>query len=92
MKKGSLLIFGLILLMSCDRQQQQHQMGAQYKTLTVELSDRTLETGYTAKLRGRQYVEVRPQVSGIITDIRINEGDAVKKGQTLFIIRKLPEC
>lgn len=53
-------------------------------------ADQILKTGYTATLRGRQNVEIRPQVSGIITEICINEGDAVHKGQTLFIIDQIP--
>ena len=64
--------------------------GKAYKTYTVEPVDRTLESPYTAKLRGRQYVEIRPQVSGLITEIRFNEGDVVRKGQTLFIIDQVP--
>ena len=38
--------------------------GATYKTFTVRTSTQTLKTDYTAKLQGRQLVEVRPQVSG----------------------------
>lgn len=43
-------------------------------------------------LRGRQYVEIRPQVDGIITEIRLNEGDVVKKDRycsllTRFLIK-----
>lgn len=49
-----------------------------------------LQSAYTATLQGRQAVEVRPQVSGTITDIRINEGDAVKRGQVLFVIDQVP--
>lgn len=64
--------------------------GEKYKTLTVATGDRTLQTTYTATLRGRQTVEIRPQVSGVITDIRINEGDAVRKGQVLFVIDQVP--
>lgn len=57
-----------------------------YKTLTVELSDQTLLSEYSARLAGRQVVEIRPQVSGYITQICIGEGDRVRSGQTLFII------
>lgn len=35
-------------------------------------------------------VEIRPQVSGLITQIRINEGQKVVKGQTLFVIDQVP--
>lgn len=92
MKKGSLFLMMCACLLqfySCGTQQQQGT-AAHYKTLTVELSNQTLQSAYTATLRGRQYVEIRPQVSGIITEIRINEGDVVRKGQTLFVIDQVP--
>ena len=89
MKSIFILSSALILLSSCNPKPQQ-EAGAKYKTLRVEFSDRTLKTGYTASLRGRQYVEIRPQVSGIITEILLNEGDPVKKGQVLFIIDQVP--
>jgi len=81
----------LCLLFSfCADNKKEAQGKAHYKTLTVEKKDVTLEQRYTARLTGRQIVEVRPQVSGTITRICINEGDAVKKGQTLFIIDQVP--
>ena len=83
-----LIIFALVclpLLCACGGSQQK-EADATYKTLTVTQSDQILKSDYTATLRGRQYVEIRPQVSGIITRICINEGDPVHKGQTLFII------
>lgn len=61
-----------------------------YKTMVVEAADRTLTTGYAATISGCQTVEIRPQVSGMITDILINEGDFVSKGQVLFIIDQTP--
>ena len=61
-----------------------------YKTYTVVAADRTLKTGYTATIHGCQTVEIRPQVSGMITDIFINEGDFVRKDSILFIIDQTP--
>lgn len=84
-----ILLSVLIVLSSCNSTPQQ-ESGAKYKTLHVDFSERTLKSGYTASLRGRQYVEIRPQVSGIITEILLNEGDPVKKGETLFIIDQVP--
>ena len=83
------VVLCLPLLYSCGAPQQQETDTA-YKTLTIKSGDQILKTGYTATLRGRQNVEIRPQVSGIITEICINEGDAVHKGQTLFIIDQVP--
>ena len=61
-----------------------------YETLQVSLSDRTLSTGYSAAISGVQTVEIRPQVSGMITEILIEEGESVRKGQVLFIIDQTP--
>ena len=89
MKKGPLFLMCacLLQLYSCGTQQQQGT-ATHYKTLTVDLSNQTLLSAYSATLRGRQYVEIRPQVSGIITEIRINEGDVVvinNKGEIIFL-------
>lgn len=64
--------------------------GSEYKLITVEKTDQTLTSSYTAVINGRQSVEIRPQVSGTITDICVNEGAKVTKGQTLFIIDQVP--
>lgn len=93
MKSHNKIIICSILcltLFSACKESAQQTARVKYKTLTVEKSDRILENEYTASVQGRQFVEIRPQVSGIITDICINEGDVVKKGQTLFIIDQVP--
>ena len=79
------------LFMSCggEKQQQKHD-AAQYQTMVVGRKDMTLEHQYSARMTGRQIVEVRPQVSGCITRILTGEGEAVRKGQTLFIIDQVP--
>ena len=61
-----------------------------YETLEISLSNRTLTTGYSAAISGVQTVEIRPQVSGMITDILIEEGESVSKNQVLFIIDQTP--
>ena len=75
------------LLASCGGTPQEESAPA-YKTLTITLSDQTLQSEYSARLAGRQVVEVRPEVSGYLTKICIGEGDRVKRGQTLFIIEQ----
>lgn len=61
-----------------------------YPTLEITRSDRVLTTGYSAAISGVQTVEIRPQVSGMITDILIEEGESVRKGQVLFVIDQTP--
>jgi membrane fusion protein, multidrug efflux system len=45
---------------------------------------------YTGRLSPIGSVEVRPRVSGYITEIKFEDGDVVKKGQPLFIIDPRP--
>ena len=66
------------------------QADIQYKTMVVGMRDMTLSRTYTARLAGRQIVEVRPQISGNITQICIKEGNRVRKNQPLFVIDQVP--
>ena len=90
--KNVFIAFSAILLLvtSCGEEKQKKHDSAQYQTMVVSRKDMTLERQYSARMTGRQIVEVRPQVSGCITKICINEGEAVRKGQTLFIIDQVP--
>lgn len=79
----------LLAVTSC-KEKTQEKTAPVYKKMTVELSNQTLETAYSATMTGKEIVEVRPQVSGLITRILIKEGDKVKKGQPLFVIDQVP--
>ena len=87
-----ILFVASLLLISCSSGNGKKGSGdqAQYKTLTVQRSDQILTSEYSARLTGRQIVEIRPQVSGNITRICINEGQMVTQGQTLFVIDQVP--
>lgn len=80
----------VLLIASCGEDKKKTHEAAKYKTLVVSQKDMTLDRQYSARMTGRQIVEVRPQVSGCIMRICINEGDAVRKGQTLFVIDQVP--
>ena len=80
----------VLLLASCGEDKKKTHEAAKYETLVVSQKDMTLDRQYSARMTGRQIAEVRPQVSGCIMRICINEGDAVRKGQTLFVIDQVP--
>ncbi len=84
------LTIGILLSGCVDNGNTESKKNTKYKTHTVALSNRTLISDYTAMIKGCQTVEIRPQVSGKITDIRINEGDIVAKGKVLFVIDQTP--
>lgn len=82
-------ISAYVLLTSCNEAPRM-VVDTTYKVMEVSLSNKDLFSKYSATLKGRQNVEIRPQVSGTITEVCISEGATVKKGETLFIIDQTP--
>lgn len=58
--------------------------------MTVGQQTLLAERSYPASLKGRQTVEIRPQASGLLQEIRVQEGARVRKGEVLFVIEQLP--
>ena len=96
MRKTSTLIVTLSMILavsmsSCGGKKTQQQMPtANFKTMAVSTKDVTMTTKYSATIRGRQDIEVYPQVSGTLQRLCVIEGQKVAKGQTLFIIDQVP--
>ena len=66
------------------------QQRIDYSVLTVEPTDVTLTESYSASVRGRQDIEIYPQVSGTIQRVCVKEGEKVRRGQSLFVIDRVP--
>jgi membrane fusion protein (multidrug efflux system) len=90
MKQNILIIACIGVLMAGCKRQQMIPTDNSYPMMTVKLSDKTLQTSYSATIKGLQDVDIYPQVSGKITQICINEGASVRKGQILFVIDQVP--
>ena len=58
----------------------------EYPVTTVQTSSADLQTKYPATINGIQDVEIRPKVTGFLTQINVKEGQAVNAGQLLFVI------
>lgn len=94
MRKTNLMYLGVLLATlltttSCQDSVTQ-KVEKSYKTLTISEGSSSVTTKYTASIKGEQFVDIRPQVSGVITKIAINEGAKIRKGETLFIIDQVP--
>ena len=90
---GLLMLATLTLAGSCAAKQeaQGKRSGAKsYSLMTIKKGDSFVTTPYSAVIRGVHNVEIRPQVAGVITSIKINEGAEIKRGETLFIIDQVP--
>ena len=79
------------LLSSCGgKKEQQTAAVVEFKTTKVAKENITLDAKYSATIRGRQDIEVYPQVAGTLQKLCVVEGQSVSKGQTLFIIDQVP--
>ena len=85
MKKQSLLFAVLVMLTACGIDTPK-LTPTSYATMTVSKSDIELPLKYSATLRGTKDVTIKPQVSGQLMEVRITEGQQVRKGDVLFVI------
>jgi membrane fusion protein (multidrug efflux system) len=58
----------------------------EFPVCTVGESSANMQTTYPATIKGLQDVEVRPKISGFITNVYVKEGQTVKAGQVMFTI------
>ncbi|MBQ7509846.1 MAG: efflux RND transporter periplasmic adaptor subunit [Prevotella sp.] len=58
----------------------------EYPVETVSTQSAAMQTTYPATINGIQDVEIRPKVSGFLTQINVSEGQTVSAGQVLFVI------
>lgn len=82
-------VFGAIgLLSSCSgsQQGQMQQQAPQIAVVTVEPTSSELQSSYPAIIKGKTDIDIRPQVTGFITKVNVDEGDYVHKGQVLFTL------
>lgn len=78
-------------LFSCNKQGQTSQNAVpEYAVITLEPEAIELNSSYPATIKGRQDIEIRPNVGGFITKLCVDEGAMVRKGQLLFVIDPVP--
>ncbi len=54
--------------------------------ITVEPTDAEFQSSYPATIKGKTDIAIRPQVTGFITAVHVDEGQRVHQGQPLFTI------
>ena len=86
----STVLITMTVLCSGGGKKSQQASIVEFKTMKVGRTDVELTNKYNATIRGRQDVEVYPQVGGTLQRILVTEGQSVKKGQTMFIIDQVP--
>lgn len=86
-----LVVLALVfIIVSCNSTGEQNEKSPDYQMMVIKPGSKTLLTNYVSVIKGKQNVEIRPQINGIIMEIRIEEGAAVRKGEILFVIDQAP--
>ncbi|MGN0191202.1 MAG: efflux RND transporter periplasmic adaptor subunit [Candidatus Cryptobacteroides sp.] len=83
---SALLCIGISALSCSHTGEGSGGQGPEYEVMAIRLSDIELSSAWSASVKGRQDVEIRPQISGLITDVHVAEGQQVRKGQVLFTL------
>ena len=89
MKVKLLILASCMMLFSCGEKAGRGSAVAECAVETIGTTTVELNSSYPASIRGKQDVEIRPQVSGFITKVCVDEGEQVRKGQVLFVIDKV---
>lgn len=77
----------LSVMTSCGGQQAQQQgQVPEIAVLTVNYGNSELNRSYPATIKGKADIDIRPQVTGFITKVHVDEGQRVSKGQVLFTL------
>ena len=76
-----LFAFCVALLSSCGNKGNGTGQVPEYAVQELQKTTANLTTAYPATIKGKQDVEIRPQVSGFITKLCVDEGATVRKGQ-----------
>lgn len=84
MKNYVLLLAVGSLLLSCKKEQPQGTQAMPFPVVTVVQKDITVYQEFPAKIEGRINNQVRAKIQGYIKEVYVDEGQTVKKGQSLF--------
>ena len=87
---GMALCLTLTVTSCQQKKQEQTVAAASFKTMTVKRMDKVLSTSYSASIKGKQDIDIYPQVAGKIQRLCVREGDKVSRGQLLFVIDQVP--
>ncbi len=86
LKQMAIFAVGVSLLTACGSQGGMKLGDDEYAVMTVQTASSDQAVSYPATIKGTQDIEIRPQVSGFVVKLCVDEGATVRKGQALFKI------
>ena len=84
-----LFLIAIFFVQSCKQPKDEAAQQAetvQAEILHLQPSDAVIKQAFPAMLQGKDNIQIRPQISGYIDNIFVDEGAYVKAGQSLFHI------
>lgn len=89
---GIMVVVGLLFIGTFVFLYQKSQpKEVEYNVLKVVKSDIVQTTVATGKIEPRDEVQIKPQISGIISDVYKEAGETVKKGEIIAKVKVIPE-
>ena len=79
-----------VWMASCTQASDAGVKSSSYAVMQIEAVDKEFSSSYSATIRGRQDIDIYPQVSGTIEKLCVTEGQKVRRGQLLFVIDQVP--
>lgn len=61
-----------------------------YKTTQVSVKDISIKAVATGAVKPREVIEIKPNISGVISEIHVKEGETVEKGALIATLKVIP--
>ncbi|MEW5755914.1 MAG: efflux RND transporter periplasmic adaptor subunit [Pseudomonadota bacterium] len=87
------VLTGLVLIGGCGKEANQHGAAPPPPPVSVAeviVRDVVPSDVFNGRIEAVESVQLRPQVGGVIEQVRYREGDIIKKGELLFVIDQRP--
>lgn len=95
MKKGLkvlliLVFLGAVLAAGFYMYQTSSKENERYETTRAEVRDISTKAVATGAVKPREVIEIKPNISGVISEIHVKEGETVEKGALIATLRVIP--
>src|SRR5690554_2307251 len=95
MKKGLKIFFILLFILAVSAAfiymyQTSSKEHSKYETVKVEIRDLSTKAVATGAVKPREVIEIKPNISGVISEIHVKEGQTVDEGALIATLRVIP--
>lgn len=79
--------FSCSIFLSCGKKQEQQEVVIPaYPIMSIAKQNTELLSTFSANIKGEEDIQIKPRIEGAVKAVLVEEGQAVKKGQALFVI------